>query len=34
MSQKENQQKVDPCFLAWVYVLEILEKEEKGKKEK
>ncbi|AAY81025.1 hypothetical protein Saci_1719 [Sulfolobus acidocaldarius DSM 639] len=26
MSEKQN--KVDPCFLAWVYLLERLDKEE------
>jgi len=29
MSEKkeEKKQQVDPCFLAWVYLLEILEKD-------
>lgn len=26
-----SENKVDPCFLAWVYLLEKLEKEEKKK---
>ncbi|AHC51914.1 hypothetical protein SUSAZ_08165 [Sulfolobus acidocaldarius SUSAZ] len=32
MSEKQN--KVDPCFLAWVYLLEKLDKEEDTVKHK
>lgn len=35
MSQKdENKKNVDPCFLAWVHLLEILEKEEAEEKKR
>ena len=32
MSEKEeNKQKIDPCFLAWVNLLETLNKNDKNK---
>jgi|GEM_PF-739038 hypothetical protein len=31
---EENNKKVDPCLLAWIYLMEKLEREIKEKKEK
>jgi|BEDMetMinimDraft_2_1075160.scaffolds.fasta_scaffold04030_4 hypothetical protein len=31
---EQNTKKVDPCFLAWVHLLEVLEKNKEENKEK
>ncbi|BFH73801.1 hypothetical protein SJAV_17450 [Sulfurisphaera javensis] len=32
MSEEKQKQQVDPCFLAWVHLLEVLEKDKKDEK--
>jgi len=33
IEMSEKREKVDPCFLAWVHLFEVLEKEKNEKKE-